>query len=490
MTIVITLPYFFDGEAEQIVQLLHSSVDLIHIRKPESKAEELERLIMSIPSEYYPRLVLHDHHELAMKYHLHGVHLNGRNPQPPMGWEGSVSKSCHSLEEVKEWKGKCDYVSLSPIFDSISKQGYHAAFSSTEIEEASRQGIIDKKVLALGGVTFNKIDDVLRMGFGGGMILGDAWKNVSHPQDTVALTIAGSDSSAGAGIQQDLKTMSRAGVYGATVITAITSQNTLGVKDVMPVPAEVVKSQLDAVLSDLHVTAIKIGMVPNAAIAHVIADTLKDYKESLAKDARKLSPKNLTVIYDPVMISTSGHRLMEEECIQVVCKELLPLCTLVTPNIPEAELLMRQKKESKTSRDMKTMQALDAENGKESDSEKGQRKILEKLVETSKDAKHKIALLPQIYGTNFLVKGGHAEGEDLADVLYTTTGKSHRFPTKKIATHNLHGTGCTLSSAIASYLVKGNDLVTAISLAKHLLAEGIQKGANAHIGKGNGPLLF
>lgn len=490
MTIVITLPYFFDGEAEQIVQLLHSSVDLIHIRKPESKAEELERLIMSIPSEYYPRLVLHDHHELAMKYHLHGVHLNGRNPQPPMGWEGSVSKSCHSLEEVKEWKGKCDYVSLSPIFDSISKQGYHAAFSSSEIEEARRVGIIDKKVLALGGVTFNKIDDVLRMGFGGGMILGDAWKNVSHPQDAVALTIAGSDSSAGAGIQQDLKTMSRAGVYGATVITAITSQNTLGVKGVMPVPAEVVKSQLDAVLSDLHITAVKIGMVPNAAIAHVIADTLKDYKESLAKDARKLSPKNLTIIYDPVMISTSGHRLMEEECIQVVCEELLPLCTLVTPNLPEAELLMRQKKERESNRDKKTILALDHENGKESDSEKGQRKILEKLVKTSKDAKHKRVLLPQIYGTSFLVKGGHAEGEDLADVLYTTTGKSHRFPTKKIATHNLHGTGCTLSSAIASYLVKGNDLVTAIFLAKQLLAEGIQKGANAHIGKGNGPLLF
>lgn len=504
MTIVITLPYFFDGEAEQIVQLLHSSVDLIHIRKPESKAEEVERLIMSIPSEYYPRLVLHDHHDLAMKYHLHGVHLNGRNPQPPVGWEGSVSKSCHSLAEVKEWKEKCDYVSLSPIFDSISKQGYHAAFSSAEIEEASRQGIIDKKVLALGGVTFNKIDDVLRMGFGGGMILGDAWKNVSHPQDAVALTIAGSDSSAGAGIQQDLKTMTKVGVYGATVITAITSQNTLGVKGVMPVPAEVVKSQLDAVLSDLHVTAIKIGMVPNAAIAHVIADTLKDYKEGLA-NKRSSAYKNATeefirqdaqtqeisIIYDPVMISTSGHRLMEEDCLQVVCEELLPLCTLVTPNIPEAELLMRQKKEEEgTSRDMKTIQALDNEKRKESDSGKGQRKILEKQGETSKDSKYKKALLPQKYGTNFLVKGGHAEGEDLADVLYSTTGESHRFPTKKIATHNLHGTGCTLSSAIASYLVKGNDLVTAISLAKHILAEGIQKGANAHIGKGNGPLLL
>ena len=454
MTIVITLPYFFEGEAEQIVQLLHSSVDLIHIRKPESKAEELERLIMSIPNEYYPRLVLHDHHELAMKYHLHGVHLNGRNPQPPVGWEGSVSKSCHSLAEVKKWKEKCDYVSLSPIFDSISKQGYHAAFSSAEIEEASRQGIIDKKVLALGGITFNKIDDVLRMGFGGSMILGDAWKNASQPQEAVALSIAGSDSSAGAGIQQDLKTMSKVAIYGATVITAITSQNTLGVKGVMPIPAEVVKSQLDAVLSDLNVTAIKIGMVPNAAIAHVITDTLKNYKESLVKEARALQPKNLAIIYDPVMISTSGHRLMEEDCLQVVCKELLSLCTLVTPNLPEAELLMRQKKEEET------------------------------------DSKYNNSLLPQKYGTNFLVKGGHAEGEDLADILYSTTGESHRFPTKKIATHNLHGTGCTLSSAIASYLVKGNDLITAISLAKQLLAEGIQKGANAHIGKGNGPLLL
>ena len=452
MTIVITLPYFFDGEAEQIVQLLHSSVDLIHIRKPESKAEEVERLIMSIPSEYYPRLVLHDHHELAMKYHLHGVHLNSRNPQPPVGWEGSVSKSCHSLEEVKEWKEKCDYVSLSPIFDSISKQGYHAAFSSTEIEEASRQGIIDKKVLALGGVTFNKIDDVLRMGFGGGMILGDAWKNVSHPQEAVALTIAGSDSSAGAGIQQDLKTMTKVGVYGATVITAITSQNTLGVKGVMPVPSEVVKSQLDAVLSDLHVTAIKIGMVPNAAIAHVIADTLKMQK--------------ISIIYDPVMISTSGHRLMEEDCLQVVCEELLPLCTLVTPNLPEAALLMRQKEEEETSKDA------------------------EANHDASRHAEITISLLPQKYGTSFLVKGGHAEGEDIADILYSTTGESHRFPTKKIATHNLHGTGCTLSSAIASYLVKGNDLNTAISLAKHLLSDGIQKGANAHIGKGNGPLLL
>ena len=493
MTIVITLPYFFDGEAEQIVQLLHSSVDLIHIRKPESKAEEVERLIMSIPSEYYPRLVLHDHHDLAMKYHLHGVHLNGRNPQPPVGWEGSVSKSCHSLEEVKEWKEKCDYVSLSPIFDSISKQGYHAAFSSTEIEEASRQGIIDKKVLALGGVTFNKIDDVLRMGFGGAMILGDAWKSVSHPQEAVALTIAGSDSSAGAGIQQDLKTMTKVGVYGATVITAITSQNTLGVKAVMPVHAEVVKSQLDAVLSDLHVTAIKIGMVPNAEIAHVIAERLIEYKQSLAsmkassmntasKDSASKDP--CAVIYDPIMISTSGHRLMEEDCILVVCQELLPLCTLVTPNLPEAELLMKVwERKEETSMHLDIHHIISEKDVELDKTDTG-------ANESNNIGSIALSLLPQKFGANFLVKGGHAEGEDLADVLYPITGESHRFPTKKIATHNLHGTGCTLSSAIAAYLVKGAPLVTSITKAKQLLANGIQKGANAHIGKGNGPLLF
>ena len=462
--IVITLPYFFDGEAEQIVQLLHSSVDLIHIRKPESKAEEMERLIESIPSEYYNRLALHDHHELAVKYHLYGVHLNGRNPEPPQGWQGSVSKSCHSLEEVKKWKERCDYVSLSPIFDSISKQGYRAAFTASEIEEAKRAGIIDQKVMALGGVTFDKIDEVLRMGFGGGMILGDAWKNVVKQQDAVALTIAGSDSSAGAGIQQDLKTMSSVGVYGATVITALTSQNTLGVKDVMPVSAKVVKSQLDAVLADLHVTAIKIGMVPNAAIAHVIADTLKEYIPKVNATSRHASKQHCEVIYDPVMISTSGHRLMEEDCIQVVCEELLPLCTLVTPNLPEAELLMKQGR------------AID---GTEDDGKTSCQKKAGSL-----------SLLVKKYDTNFLVKGGHAKGEDLADILYETSGKTHRYPTKKIATHNLHGTGCTLSSAIASYLVKGNDLISAIEQAKQLLMVGIQKGAHAHIGKGNGPLLL
>lgn len=275
MTIVITLPNFFDGEAEQIVRLLRSSVDLVHIRKPQATLHDVETLLGQIPREYHSRLVLHDHHSLAATYHLYGVHLNSRNPLPPAGWKGSVSRSCHSLEEVAEWKDRCRYVSLSPVFDSISKQGYRAAFTASQLAQARAQGIIDHRVLALGGVTFSRLDEVLRMGFGGAMILGDAWKGSLQ---AVALTIAGSDSSAGAGIQQDLKTMTALGVYGATVITAVTSQNTTGVKAVLPMPAQTVASQLDAVLADLHVTAVKIGMIQDSATAVAVARALSAYR--------------------------------------------------------------------------------------------------------------------------------------------------------------------------------------------------------------------
>ena len=175
MIIVITLPYFIEREAERIVQrLVH--VDLIHIRKPVSTSDEMERLIRDIPAEYHSRLVLHDHHHLAVKYGLYGIHLNSRNPIPPQGWKGSISRSCHSLEEIKEWKDRCNYLSLSPIYNSISKQGYNSAFSREQIEKAVAEGIIDNKVLALGGVTFDKVEEVLSLGFGGAMILGDAWK--------------------------------------------------------------------------------------------------------------------------------------------------------------------------------------------------------------------------------------------------------------------------------------------------------------------------
>ena len=179
MTIVITLPHFFDGEAERIVQLLRrGDIDLIHLRKPQATRQELEALIRAIPAKLHQRLVLHDHHTLALTYPLRGIHLNSRNPLPPEGWKGQLSISCHSIEELAE--KKCHpftYLSLSPIFDSISKQGYHSAFTAEDIARAHEEGIIDHRVMALGGITFDKLPLIKQMGFGGAMILGDAWKS-------------------------------------------------------------------------------------------------------------------------------------------------------------------------------------------------------------------------------------------------------------------------------------------------------------------------
>ena len=178
MIIVITRPDFFEGEAEKIAQLLQSGrADLVHIRKPRASQSEVEQLLFSIPSELYSRLVLHDHHSLAIKYGLRGVHLNSRNTEPPAGWSGAVSISCHTLSELSECRRKpYAYMSLSPIFDSISKRGYRSAFSADDIAAARSQGLIDERVMALGGITFDRISEVTKMGFGGAMILGDAWK--------------------------------------------------------------------------------------------------------------------------------------------------------------------------------------------------------------------------------------------------------------------------------------------------------------------------
>ncbi len=176
--ILITKPIFFVAENTAIKKYLERpDIDFIHIRKPNATKAEVERLLQQIPSQYYNRLVLHDYYELAQQYHLHGVHLNSRNPKPPKGWLGAVSISCHSIAELAERrKEPFAYMSLSPIFDSISKQGYRAAFTTAELREAHEQGIIDERVMALGGVTFDKLSEIQQMGFGGAMILGDAWK--------------------------------------------------------------------------------------------------------------------------------------------------------------------------------------------------------------------------------------------------------------------------------------------------------------------------
>lgn len=442
MLIVITLPTFIPHEADAIVALFEQrGIDYLHLRKPGATEAEVEALLKEIPVEYYPRITMHDFHALAQKFGVGGIHLTGRNPEAPAGWQGRLSTSCHSIEELEQKKRdgikvgeeqrRFDYLSLSPIFDSISKQGYRAAFSHEQLLQAKVKGIIDPSVLALGGITFDRIPEVLTLGFGGAMILGDAWRT-KH----VVLSIAGSDSSAGAGIQQDLKVITSLGNYAATVITAVTAQNTLGVQGVLPISGEMVARQMRSVLDDMDVRAVKIGMIPSLDVAKAIVSELSNPSNS-----SNHSPlPSLPIILDPVMISTSGTRLMAEECVSYVVQELMPLCTLVTPNLPEMQMLE--------------------------------------------------PMLQGHYPTNFLIKGGHAEGEEMTDRLLMLDGSVYSFTEQRIATHNLHGTGCTLSSAIASYLADGLSLPDAVRSAKACLTRAILKGRQYTLGHGNGPLIF
>lgn len=260
----------------------------------------------------------------------------------------------------------------------------------------------------------------------------------------IILTIAGSDTSAGAGIQQDLKTITAHGDYAATVITALTSQNTIGVQDVMPVPKDVVGSQLVSVFSDLDVRAIKIGQIPNAETAECISSCISEY----------FSDKGgkIPVVYDPVMISTSGRRLMSADSISTIKEKIFPLCTLITPNIPEAEHLSGI------------------------------------TISSEEDIRQAGIQLASLYGVNILIKGGHAEGTKMTDRLFSPQGVIEEFLSDKIESSNLHGTGCTLSSAIACHLSNGDTLSQAISKAKDFVSQAIAGGKDLCIGRGNGPL--
>ena len=250
-----------------------------------------------------------------------------------------------------------------------------------------------------------------------------------------ALTIAGSDSSGGAGIQADIKTMTANGVYATSAITALTAQNTTGVYGILESTPEFLANQLDCVFTDIFPDAVKTGMVSSTALIAVIADKLRQYK------ARN-------IVVDPVMVATSGARLISEEAVDALKEKLLPLATLLTPNIPEAEVLSGM-----TISDPAGM-------------ERAARAISEQ------------------YGCAVLCKGGHQIND--ADDLLWRSGTGKWFHGKRIANPNTHGTGCTLSSAIASNLAKGCDLDTSVELAKAYISGCLS--AMLDLGHGSGPM--
>lgn len=250
-----------------------------------------------------------------------------------------------------------------------------------------------------------------------------------------ALTIAGSDSSGGAGIQADIKTMTVNGVYGMSAITALTAQNTTGVTGIMEVTPEFLGEQLDDIFTDIFPDAVKIGMVANSGLIEVIARKLRLYKA-------------VNIVVDPVMVSTSGSRLINDEAVITLKESLLPMAAVLTPNIPEAEVLSGIR------------------------------------VTSSQDMIRAARLISEAYGCAVLCKGGH-QLNDANDLLYRE-GSYKWFNGKRINNPNTHGTGCTLSSAIASNLAKGYDLDAAVEKAKTYLSGALM--AMLDLGRGSGPM--
>lgn len=255
----------------------------------------------------------------------------------------------------------------------------------------------------------------------------------------IALTIAGSDSSGGAGIQADLKSFSALGVYGASALTAITAQNTIGVSAIHVVPPEIVAAQIKAVLEDLAVKAIKIGMLGAGSIVDSVADALSAYRP-------------VPVVLDPVMVAQTGAALIDDGAVARLIERLFPLARLITPNLPEAARLLGQ--------EMAQSEEEMAAQGRE---------------------------LLRLGASAVLVKGGHGEGADAVDLLVTPQGV-RRFSAARVLTGNSHGTGCSLSAAIAANVARGFALEDAIGRAKAWLTEGLRHADELDVGKGQGPI--
>lgn len=255
----------------------------------------------------------------------------------------------------------------------------------------------------------------------------------------VVLSVAGSDPSGGAGIQADIKTVSALGCYAATAVTSVVNENTVGVYGVHDIPVEFVIGQVNAVFDDLEVNAVKIGMLHSPELASALAAALRERKVA-------------NVVLDPVMVATSGDRLMLDETVEVLKRELAPLASIMTPNIPEAE------------------------------------RLLGRAIGSVDDMKVAAADLTDL-GCSVLLKGGHLEGDVMIDVLCNAqTRERLELPADRVKTQNTHGTGCTLSSAIAAHMACGKRLTPAVVAAKEYMNSAIVAGAEYTIGKGHGPV--
>lgn len=432
-------------------------------------ARELKRALspLGIP------LIINDRIDVALAVDADGVHI-GQSDMPYetaralLGKDKIIGLSVETMEEVIAANAlDVDYIGISPVYATPTKTDTLTPFGLEGIEEVMR--LSRHRCVAIGGMNRDTIGEVIARGVEGvavvsAIVAADSPCQASAELAAIVkrnrisntriiqnsefkiqnfprvLTIAGSDSGGGAGIQADIKSISANGCFAASAVTAITAQNTLGVNAVEGLSIEIIEGQIDAVLSDIGADSIKIGMLHSAEVVQCVARMLRKYN---IKD----------VVLDPVMVSTSGHRLIEESAIEVLKAELMPMARVITPNIPEAEILLGE------------------------------------AISKQGDLPAAARRLAEQYGVSVLLKAGHLVNDELIDIFYNhETEEVVELSARRIDTRNTHGTGCTLSSALAAQLAKGLSLTEAARAAKHYINQAIIRGARQEIGHGHGPV--
>ena len=457
-------------------------VTMVQLREKECSTAEFIALARELKIALQPLgipLIINDRVDVALAVDADGVHI-GQSDMPYetaralLGKEKIIGLSVETMEEVIAANAlDVDYIGISPVYATPTKTDTLTPFGLEGIEEVMR--LSRHRCVAIGGMNRNTIGEVIARGVEGvavvsAIVAAESPREASeelaaivrnhrsetsefseyseHSEDSEnpyfsikkVLTIAGSDSGGGAGIQADIKSISANGCFAASAITAITAQNTLGVNAVEGLSIDIIEGQIEAVLSDIGADSIKIGMLHSSEVVQCVARMLRKYD---IKD----------VVLDPVMVSTSGHKLIEDSAIEVLKTELMPMARVITPNIPEAEILLGESI------------------SKQGDLPDAARRLAEK------------------YGVSVLLKAGHLVNDELIDIFYNhETEEVVELSASRVDTRNTHGTGCTLSSAFAAQLAKGLSLTEAACAAKHYINQAIIYGAHQEIGHGHGPV--
>ena len=400
--------------------------------------------------------IVNDDLRLARELKADGVHLGQDDgdiaeARAQLGPGKIIGKSTHNLEEAlrAEQEG-ADYIGFGALYPTSSKTVSH--LPGVEGLTAIR-GSIKIPIVAIGGITATNACRVIESGADALAVISSV---LTSPRPDIAvaellllfnrvlpfprgavLSVAGSDSGGGAGIQADIKTISLLGSYAATVLTALTAQNTRGVSSIHGLPPSFICDQLDAVLSDIPIDVIKTGMLHTPAIISALAERLGERKVYIP------------MVIDPVMVAKGGASLLELEAVQVFCDQLMPLAYLLTPNVPEAE------------------------------------RLLGRTIKNESEMELAAVDLHAMGAANVLVKGGHLAGHLSTDILFDGT-RCHRFNSERIFTSNTHGTGCSYASAIAAHLAQGEPLLTAVAKSKTFITSAIRTART--LGKGHSPV--